>query len=273
MSQSPGSSTQCGSLNSVPGWIASGMLGLAIGAGATVVFMRNAHVEDLAAQEKAWAAAASNSTGTPPPAGTSSPGGPGPGGGGPPAMGMGGMGGGRGGMGGGGGGGGKRALTALVGKLELLSRPDMKLHVELNADQAKAIADKLEAFDKAEKMTGDEAQESADALEALLTPEQKEVVNAIGLPGGGRGGPGGGGGGGGGGGRGAAGRPGGGGPPSGGPPGGGPPGGGPGGPMMMMGGGGNPDENPFTQEANQKRLRDLRDRLSATSGEGEAKSQ
>jgi hypothetical protein len=194
---------------------------------------------------------------------------PGMGGGGPPMMGgMGGMMGGM--MGGGGGGGEKRALTSLVGKLELLSRPDLTLHVELTSEQAQGIAAKLAEFDKAEKMTGDDAQEAVAALEAILTPEQKEVLNTIGLPfgrgGGGRGGFGGGGGG-----RGAAGRPGGGGPGAGGPPGGGPPGGGPpaggppgggmGGGMMGGMGGGNPDENPFTQEANQKRLRDLLARL------------
>ena len=184
-------------------------------------------------------------------------------------MGGGGMGGMGGGGRGGGGGGGKFALTALVGKLELLSRPDLKLNIELTADQAQAIADKLTEFDKAEKMSGEEAQEGVDALEALLTPEQKVVVSAIALPGG-RGGRGGGGGG-----RGAAGRPGGGGGPSGGgaPPGAaGPPAGGGMG-MMMGGGGGNPDENPFTQEANQKRLRDLRARLSPAPANGEAGSQ
>jgi hypothetical protein len=37
-------------------------------------------------------------------------------------------------------------------------------------------------------------------------------------------------------------------------------------------GGGNPDENPFTQEANQKLLRDLRARLSPDSVEGKEKS-
>lgn len=43
--------------------------------------------------------------------------------------------------------------------------------------------------------------------------------------------------------------------------------------MMGMMGGGNPDENPFSQEANQKRLRDLLSRLSPPSVEGSDKSQ
>src|SRR5262249_30354740 len=152
----------------------------------------------------------------------------------------------------------------------LLSRPDLKLHVELSEEQSKAIAAKLTELDTAEKMTGDEAQEAIDALEALLTAEQKEIVNAIGLPRGGRGG---------GGGRGAGGRPGGGPPGAGGPGGGrgGPPGGGPPGGGGMMGmrmgmGGGNPDENPFTQNANQKPLRDLLARLAPESAEGGEKS-
>ena len=265
MSQtSGGSPAPSAGMNSVPGWIASGLLGLTVGAGATVVVMHNPKTELTGGGNAATSAASTN---TPAPAGAPAPPGGGPG--------VGGMGGGMGGMMGGGGGGGKRALTSLVGKLELLSRPDLTLRVALTPEQAKAIGDKLVEFDKAEKMTGDEAQEQADALEALLTPEQKEVVNAIGLPGGGRGG---------GGGRGAAGRPGGGPPGAGGPPGpGGPPGAGgppgPGGPPgggmmgMMGGGGGNPDENPFSQEANQKRLRDLLSRISPAPVEGAEKSQ
>ncbi len=285
MSQAAGSSAG-GGANSVPGWIASGLLGLAIGAGATVLVMRNDHIEAVAAKEKEKQEAVAEALATTYAPSPGAPGGGGAGsgrgGGGPPMMGggMGGGGMGGGGMGGGGGGGGKQALTALVGKLELLSRPDLKLHVELTAEQAKAIADKLGEFDNAEKMTGEEAQEGLNALEALLTPEQKDAMNAIGLP---RGGGGGGRGGGGGGGRGAAGRPGGGGGPGGGgapggpggPPGGPRGGGGPpamGGMMPMMGGGGgNPDENPFTQEANQKRLRDLRSRLAPESAKPEEK--
>ena len=163
----------------------------------------------------------------------------------------------------GGGGGGKRNLTSLVGKLELLSRADLKLHVELAADQAKQVGAKLEEISKAEKMTAEEAQSHLDALEALLTEEQKTTLGLVSLPFG-RPGVGGGG-------RGAAGRPGAGTAPvpvAGGPPGGAPP------PMMAMGGaggmgGGSPDENPFTQEANQKRLKDLLGRLLPSSAAAE----
>src|SRR5687768_12896284 len=95
--------------NSVPAWIASGILGLAIGAGAMYLGQQF--------NEKPVPVRAPGAGGGPPPG----VGGPMMGGGG---MGMGGMGGGGmggGGMGGGGmgGGGGKRNLTSLVGKLEL----------------------------------------------------------------------------------------------------------------------------------------------------------
>jgi hypothetical protein len=152
-------------------------------------------------------------------------------------MGMGGMG------GGGPGAAGKRNLTSLVGKLELLSRANLNLHVQLDADQVKSIAEKLAALDAAETMTAEEAQSQVDALEALLTAQQKEALSLIGLPGGGQrggGGP-----------QGAGGPPGAGGP--GGPPGGGPP--------MGMTPPPDPNANPFAQETNQKRLRDLLARL------------
>ena len=223
--------------NSVPGWISSGVVGMVLGAGAALLGMQaygplpNPHVASPSSA----------------PAGM----GGGGGGGGAPGMGGGGM---MGGGGGGGGGGGKRALTSFVGKLELLSRPDLKLRVELDADQASAIAAKLVELDKTEDMTGDQAQEQLDSLEALLTLDQKEVLSTIGLPFG-RGG-----GGGVGGGNGA--RPGAGGASAGGaaPP---PPAGAAPPPlgMMGMGGGNNPNENPFTQEVNQKRLKDLLARL------------
>lgn len=259
MSESSNVSTeQCGPCNSVPGWIASGILGLVIGAGGTAVALRSYDSRiDRSGQGNPMTPAVDAGRGAQV---TPGAGMPAPSGGGPPMMGMGGMGmGGMGGMGGGGfGGGGKRALTALVGKLELLSRANLKLHVELDAEQAKQIAAILAELEQTEKMTADEAQGHVEELERLLTPEQKETLSLVSLPfgGGGRGGGGRGGS--------AAGRPGGGGAPGGGvPPGGGAP------PMMgMMGmGGGNPDENPFTQEVNQKRLRDLLGRLAPASAE------
>ena len=167
-----------------------------------------------------------------------------PGRGGPPMGMMAGMGGG-GGMGGGFGGGGfggpsgKRDLTQLVGKLELLTRGNLR--VELDTDQSAKIAAKLAELDKAENMTADEAQKQFEELKGMLTASQNEAIDAVGLPFGGRGGRGGGGGGGFGG------------------------GGGRGGMMMGRGGpgggGGSDDENPFRQEANQKRLQDMLARL------------
>lgn len=195
--------------------------------------------------------------------GGAAPGGPAadtPAGGGNP-MGMGaapmGMGGGPMGMMGGGFGGGgggptaKQSLATLVGKLELLTRDNLR--IELDADQAAKIVAKLAEFENAEKMTMEEAQKELDELESLLTASQKDAVGAVGLPFGGRGG------------RGGPGRggPGGGGPGGGGPGAGGPGGAGRGGMGMGMGRGGpqDPDENPFRQETNQKRLQDILARL------------
>ncbi|HEV7223596.1 MAG TPA: hypothetical protein VGN42_12895 [Pirellulales bacterium] len=200
--------------NSVPDGIAKGILGFALGAGLTFLGMHfyGPRIEHTSVEMS-----------------------------GAPSMGAGGMvpatpsmGGGGGEMGGAGGGGGgaaatgKRDLTALVGKLELLSREDLKLHLTLDADQSAQVAKELAALDTAETLTAEEAQEHLDVLEALLTPQQKAAVDAIGLPR-----PGGGGGGMGGGGMGA---------PA-------------------------PDQNPFAQEANQKRLQDLLGRLKPANAE------
>src|SRR5262249_19743083 len=156
------------------------------------------------------------------------------GGGGPPPGMMGGgmMGGGGMGRGGFGGGGpqGKGRLTQLVGKLELLTRSNVR--IELDADRSAKMAAKLAEMDPEENMTDDEAQKQFDELEGMLTASQKEAVDAVGLAGGrgGRGGRGGGGFGG------MMGR---------------------GGPAGAGQGGGSDDENPFRQETNQKRLHDM----------------
>lgn len=237
------SSHQGGSASSGSGLIVSCIAGLVIGTAGTWVGMQSLGYK-LEAPPRAEPDAAAPSGGPAMPSPTGGGGGAG-GGGGMMGGGGGGMMGG-GGMGGGGGAGaGKRNLTTLVGKLELLSRTGLNLHVELDAQQAEKIAGKLAEMDKSEKMTADEAQSHLDAMEALLTPEQKETLALIGLP---TSRPGGGG------------RAGGGGPPGGGGAGGGAP-------MMGMMGGGSPDDNPFTQEANQKRLRDLLARLNPASAE------
>ncbi len=227
--------TQGAASRSCPGWIAGGILGLAAGLVGGALLL----IYGYGFRSPEWSVRTSNI--------------PGAGGGdAPPTMGMGGgmmMG-----MGGGPGGGanGKRSLTALVGKLELLSRPDLTLRVELNAEQTEKVAAELAALNEAEKLTDDDAQSRLEVLEALLTAEQKAAIEAIGLP-----------------------RPGAGGPP-GGAPGAGPPGAAP--PMMGMGmpgggggmmgmGGGAPDENPFAQETNQKRLKDLLARLKPAAAE------
>ena len=234
----------------LPTWVASGVLGLAVGAAGTFLAMSARGTPVTGGGANAPAAPAANA-----PAPNAGP----PGGG---MMGGGMMGGGGGGMmggmmGGGGGGGGKRALTGLVGKLELLSRPQLSLRVELTPEQVGKLAPLLTEAAAAETMTNDEATALQKSLEEILTSEQNEALAQISLPFG-RGGGGFGGFGGGGGRGGPGGGPGGGAPGGGGP--GGPPGGpgGPGGGMMgAMMGGGNPDENPFTQEVNRQRLDDL----------------
>jgi hypothetical protein len=211
--------------DSLPAWISAGIVGLALGGGVTYLVMQNYVVNNKAAAAPPAAAQLPVAS---------------------PMMGMGGgmMGGMMGGGGGGGGGGVKRGLTSLVGKLELLSRPELKLNVELAADQQEKIAAKLDQLAKAEKMTTEEAEEHMADLEGLLTEEQKTTLGLVGLPpparGGGGGGP----------------------PGAGGPPGGGAP--------PVMGGGAPPDENPFTQEVNEKRLKDLLGRLSGAPAEKEA---
>ena len=210
---------------SMPVWFIAGILGVFIGGAGGMLLavfgydyrMKQIKTPDLSAM----------GAGAP---GAFASGAPGPGGG--PGMGMPGM--------GGGGPSGKRNLTAFVGKVELLSRPNIQL--TLNAEQQAKLAAELATLESAEKMTDEDAQQHLEALEALLTPEQKEGLDAVSLPRRGGGGTMGGGGG-------SA--------MGGGAMGGGGMMGAPGG----MPGGGDPDENPFAQETNQQRLHDLLARL------------
>ena len=224
----------------LPAAVVTGVLGLALGVGGTILGMTNmGYTKSENAKAKPDAATAPGNGPAGGMTGGGMMGGGMMGGGGMPGGGMMGGGGG-GGWGGGGGGGGKRTLTTLVGKLELLSRKDLKLRVELTPEQVGKVTEVLAKLQSAEKMTADESTAFQKSLEELMTKEQTEVLNQIGLPMGGGGGRGAGGGGGG-----------------------GMMGGGGGGGGMMGGGGGaaNQDENPFTQETNQKRLKDLLDRL------------
>lgn len=181
--------------------------------------MRNVKTPDSAQSDAVAAGMPAPGPGSGPP-GPPTPGpGMGMGGMGGPGMGMGGMG--MGGPGMGGGPSGKRDLTAFVGKVELLSRPNIKL--ALDAEQQAKLAAELQALEKTETMTDEDAQQRLEALQALLTTEQQDALDAVALPR--RGGGGGGGGG------------------------------------PMGGAAESPDENPFAQEANQKRLHDLLSRV------------
>ena len=220
--------------DSLPAWVSAGVVGLALGIGGTYLAFQNG----LMSSGKANAAAPTGAPLAGPPGGSMMGGGMMGGG----MMGGGMMGGGMMGMGGGGGGGGaKRSLTQLVGKLELLSRPELKLKVDLAADQSEKIAAKLQQLSDAEKMTNEEAEQHLADLEELLNEEQKTTLGLVGLPPPARGGGGG--------------RAGGGGAPG--------PANAPG--PAGMAGGPPPDENPFSQEMNEKRLNDLRERLAPQS--------
>jgi hypothetical protein len=212
---------------SMPVWFIAGILGVFIGgAGGMLlaVFGYNYRMKQIKTPDLSALGAGGPSVVAPGSPSLSNP----PMGG--PAMGMPGMGGP--GMGGGGPSG-KRNLTEFVGKVELLSRPNIQL--TLDTEQQAKLAAELATLEKAEKMTDEDAQQHLETLESLLTPEQKAGLAAISLPrrGGGGGGPMGGGAMGGS----AMGAPGG------------------------MPGGGAPEENPFAQETNQERLHNLLARL------------
>lgn len=201
----------------LPAWLASGILGLALGSGGAF----------LGLHYYGYSAEGPPQQGPPPgmaPAGMGA------------GMAPGGMGGG--GMGGGGGAParGKRNLTALVGKLDLISEG---LSLELNGEQSAKLAAQLATLDQPDNMTQEEAQDRLDALETVLTEEQKDILAQFEMPRAGRAGGGGMGGG----------------PPGGGMGGGGMGGGPPG------GGGATDDSNPFQEEANQERLHSLVNRL------------
>jgi len=77
----------------------------------------------------------------------------------------------------------QQSLTALVGKLDLMSNG---LHIELQPEQSEKLALALAKLDQAEQMTREEAHAHIDAIQKLLTEEQNAALAAIELP---RGGP------------------------------------------------------------------------------------
>lgn len=242
----------------IPIWLFTGLMGILVGGGVTMVAMHGVGYH--------WTKQAE------PTAGSQQMPTMGGGGGGMGAM----MGGGGGGMGGGGGGGSagppaRRTLPALVGKIDLVLGG---LHLKIDDERAAKLVDKIKNLDGADEMTEDDAKEHLDAINDLLTDQEKEMLASFSLPFGrpGGGAPGGGGAGGRGGAGGAAGIM------NAGPPGGtggGPGGGGRGGPGGG-GGGQASDENPFKQEDNAKRLQSLLERFGAPPSEtksGDAKSE
>ena len=150
----------------VPSWFGAGLIGLVIGAGGMLIVMRSyAPAPDT--EPAIEVGLPTEGVPSAPPA----PGGAGAMGGGMMGTGMGG-----GGFGGGGGGArGKRNLSSLVGKLELLTRGS--LHVELSPEQTAKMAEMLVDLEQAEKMTAEDAQAQLEALEAILTPQQKTIAD------------------------------------------------------------------------------------------------
>lgn len=76
----------------------------------------------------------------------------------------------------------RRDLTALVGKLELCSRDDLRLKIEFEAAQAAEVAAELTKLERLERLTPEEAQGHVETLQALLTEEQTNVLNMVSLP-------------------------------------------------------------------------------------------
>jgi hypothetical protein len=73
----------------------------------------------------------------------------------------------------------RRDLTALVGKLALLTRG---LHLNLDAEQRAKLASAIEAIDKDDEMTEEGAQQHLDVINAILTPENADLLASIDLP-------------------------------------------------------------------------------------------
>lgn len=117
----------------------------------------------------------------------------------------------------------KRKLAAIVGGLELLSRQNLDLHLQIEKEQAAQIAAELGELREAKWLTANEAQSRLEKLDSLLTPQQKEKLASVEQ---------------------AAGE------------------------GDAAGG-----QNPFTQEANLKRLNDLLDRLKPDDAQPDASAE
>jgi hypothetical protein len=138
----------------LPGWFAGLVIGVVIGGGAAVATGRWLGLEARRVAE---------ASSTSPPSG-------------PPGGGMGGM------MGGGmmgGGGGGSRRLTSLIGELDLLTQG---VKIDLSAEQKTHLAAMLSELASPETLTADEIDQYTQAIEAVLTDEQRTALDSIDLP-------------------------------------------------------------------------------------------
>ncbi len=148
----------------VPTWLSAGLVGVLVGVGAALTAMHAAgyHWRLPSAEEVGGEAYVAGMEGAPM---------------GPTGMGMG-MG--MGGMGGfAGGSRAARELTTLVWKLDMLTKG---LSIELSKEQAAKLAEQLAALDKDEQITGKQASDALQAVQAVLTDEQKAVLDSIARP-------------------------------------------------------------------------------------------
>ena len=93
---------------------------------------------------------------------------------------MGGGAGGGGGMGGGvGGGGAARNLVTMISKLDLVTQG---VRIELNGEQLASLAALIADLDETSEISDDEARARLDEIEKLISDDQKKVLESIDLP-------------------------------------------------------------------------------------------
>lgn len=150
----------------LPTWVVTGVLGLALGIGGTLIAVRG-----LGRVERGGDTASARNAASPPSSG----------GGASPISMSGGMGGMMGAMGGGNspGASAKRSLTALVGKLDLGIQG---ISLQLTPEQSTKIAARIAELEAAEKMSGEDAEKQLASLEEILTEDQKSVLARFELP-------------------------------------------------------------------------------------------
>jgi hypothetical protein len=166
----------------VPAIIAASVICFALGVGAGILTMQILATYGITLGEQKTEVVQGSSQGTPlgPPGGGAPGGAPmmgppmGPGGGpggGPPG----------GGPGGGRGPSAKTQLASLIAKLDQLSQKP--LAVNLTDEQRKKVSEQLAGLGDKDELSEDDAKKRLDALEDIVTKDQKEALDAYRLPG------------------------------------------------------------------------------------------